>query len=109
MDCQVTDPAATAEPARAAAAEPRRWPPKHDVFGVTVSATDYADAADCIIDAARRRTGGAVTHMAVHALVTAARDADYRAKVNAFEIVAPDGQPVRWALNRFGKQQLTDR
>lgn len=104
MDCQVMDTVAAA-----ADEAPRAWPQKHDVFGVTVSATDYAGAADCIFDAARRRTGGAVTHMAVHALVTAARDPGYRAKVNGFEIVAPDGQPVRWALNRFGKQRLTDR
>ena len=87
----------------------RRWPRKHDIFGVNVSATDYDEAAECVIDAARRRAGGAVTHMAVHALVTAAKDPAYRARVNAFELVAPDGQPVRWAVNRFGKEQLADR
>jgi N-acetylglucosaminyldiphosphoundecaprenol N-acetyl-beta-D-mannosaminyltransferase len=47
--------------------------------------------------------------MAVHALVTAARDPSYRAKVNTFEVVAPDGQPVRWALNRLEGTGLEDR
>ena len=85
------------------------WPPKHSLFGVTVSATDYQGAARAVMSAARRREGGVVTHMAVHALVTANRDPSYREKVNAFEVVAPDGQPVRWALNRIHGTSLTDR
>ena len=32
-----------------------------------------------------------------------------RKSVNAFEIVAPDGQPVRWALNLLYKTRLADR
>jgi len=85
------------------------WPPKHTLFGVTVSATDYEESARAVMAAAGRREGGVVTHLAVHALVTAARDASYRAKVNTFEVVAPDGQPVRWALNWFEKTALPDR
>lgn len=85
------------------------WPEKHSIFGVTVSATDYESAADVVMQAARHRDGGVVTHLAVHALVTAARDKTYRSKINTFEVVAPDGQPVRWALNRFAGAGLTDR
>ena len=59
--------------------------------------------------AARERRSAIVTHMPVHGLVTAATDADYRARVNNFEIVAPDGHPVRWALNHFHSAALTDR
>jgi exopolysaccharide biosynthesis WecB/TagA/CpsF family protein len=88
---------------------PTTWPTKHTLFGVTVSATDYEEAARSVMAAAARRDGGVVTHLAVHALVTAARDASYRAKVNTFEVVAPDGQPVRWALNRFERTSLGDR
>ena len=91
------------------ASEPTAWPPKHSIFGVTISATDYEQAARAVMAAARCREGGVVTHLAVHGLVTAARDAAYRAKVNTFEVVAPDGQPVRWALNRFERAGLTDR
>lgn len=91
------------------ALKPDAWPPKHTLFGVTVSATDYEEAGRAVMSAAARREGGVVTHLAVHALVTAARDASYRAKVNTFEIVAPDGQPVRWALNRFEETALGDR
>ena len=91
------------------ASEAASWPPKHPLFGVTVSATDYEGAARAVMAAARRREGGVVTHLAVHALVTAARDPSYRAKVNTFEVVAPDGQPVRWALNQFEGTDLGDR
>ena len=86
-----------------------RWPPKHSLFGVSVSATDYEEAADVVMAAAARREGGVVTHLAVHALVTAAGNPAYRAKVNTFEVVAPDGQPVRWALNWFEAAGLPDR
>lgn len=88
---------------------PGNWPPKHTLFGVTVSATDYEQAARAVMAAALRREGGVVTHLAVHALVTAAIDPLYRAKVNTFELVAPDGMPVRWALNRLEGTNLPDR
>ena len=38
-----------------------------------------------------------------------ARDAKFREILNSFDIVASDGQPVRWALNLFHKTGLKDR
>src|SRR5438094_9856395 len=86
-----------------------RWPKKCDLFGVQVSATNYDEALDCNLDAARNRRSAAVTAFAVHGLVTAARNKVYCEKINAFDIVSPDGQPVRWALNRFHRTGLGDR
>ena len=86
-----------------------RWPPKVDLFGVGMSVTDYAAAIECVIDAARRRRSAVVSCHAVHALVTASGDPDLRAKVNGFELVTPDGQPVRWAMNLLHHTGLTDR
>jgi exopolysaccharide biosynthesis WecB/TagA/CpsF family protein len=85
------------------------WPARHDVFGVQVSATTYDQAEAVIIEAARQRRGAVVTHMPVHGLITAATDAKYRECVNRFDIIAPDGQPVRWALNKFHDAGLDDR
>jgi len=76
---------------------------------VRVSATSYDEAVDCIARAARDNKSAAVTAFAVHGLVTAADDKQYRDQVNTFEIVSPDGQPVRWALNRFYDANLADR
>ncbi len=85
------------------------WPRKCDLFGVRVSATSYDEAVEAIAQAARQNKSAAVTAFAVHGLVTAAGDHDYRDKVNTFDIVSPDGQPVRWALNKFYDAQLKDR
>lgn len=85
------------------------WPPKYSLLGVKVSATTYADATDKIIAAARQKQGGVVTALPVHGVVTASGDLDLKAKINTFEIVAPDGQPVRWALNLLYNRLLPDR
>lgn len=85
------------------------WPPKYDVIGVGVSSTSYDEAVDSILAAAAQRSPAVVSLHAVHAVVTASSDPQLREAVNAFEIVAPDGQPVRWALNGLHRQKLKER
>jgi N-acetylglucosaminyldiphosphoundecaprenol N-acetyl-beta-D-mannosaminyltransferase len=85
------------------------WPPKHDVFGVQVSATRYDEVVEKVIAAARGRQSALVDFMPVHGLIPAVQDPKHLARLNQFQIVAPDGQPVRWALNYFYKTGLTDR
>jgi exopolysaccharide biosynthesis WecB/TagA/CpsF family protein len=85
------------------------WPRKHSILGVEVSATAYDDAVEAIMAAAHRRRGGIVSAFPVHGVVTAARDPRLKAKVNSFEMVVPDGQPVRWALNAIHRTGLEDR
>jgi N-acetylglucosaminyldiphosphoundecaprenol N-acetyl-beta-D-mannosaminyltransferase len=85
------------------------WPAKRDLFGVGVSATSYDDAVDAIIRSAAAGEGGVATFLAVHGIVSAATNAEYRQRVNRCEIVAPDGQPVKWALNHFHHTGLSDR
>jgi exopolysaccharide biosynthesis WecB/TagA/CpsF family protein len=84
-------------------------PRRHDVFGVRVSATSYDQVIAWCIDRARQDKGGIIDLMPVHGLISAVREPSYGAKMNAFDIIAPDGQPVRWALNHFHKAGLTDR
>jgi N-acetylglucosaminyldiphosphoundecaprenol N-acetyl-beta-D-mannosaminyltransferase len=71
------------------------FPPKYQIFGVSVSATTYEETTNSVLDAARQRVPATVTHLAVHGLITASDDQSLRDKVNTFDIVAPDGQPVR--------------
>jgi len=85
------------------------WPRKYNVFGVNVSATTYEEALNLIIFAAQKKIPAIVTHLPVHGLVLASRDASLQTKVNCFNIVAPDGQPVRWALKVLFKRKLPDR
>lgn len=85
------------------------WPRKHDVFGVLVSATCYHELVEKVIASAKAGQPAILDFMPVHGLIPAVRDEAHRARINAFDVAAPDGQPVRWALNRFHGTNLTDR
>jgi N-acetylglucosaminyldiphosphoundecaprenol N-acetyl-beta-D-mannosaminyltransferase len=101
-------PESGATPASGPTAEVR-WPRKLPLFGVRVSVTDYEEAVGAIMAAARRGAGGVVTALPVHGVVAAARDGALGDKIDGFELVAPDGQPVRWALNALHGARLSDR
>lgn len=74
-----------------------------------MSVTRYDEVVRAIIEAAQARRGGVATFLPVHGIVTAVTNAQFRATVNSCELVGPDGQPVRWALNFFHKARLADR
>ena len=82
---------------------------KRSVLGVLVDITDYRDATERIMQAARERRGFAVTALAVHGVMTGVVDRAHNARLNSFDLVTPDGQPVRWALNLLHHAGLTDR
>jgi exopolysaccharide biosynthesis WecB/TagA/CpsF family protein len=85
------------------------WPQKHDVLGVNVSATTYAEVAETVIAAARAAIPAIVDFSPVDIIVQASRSAAFRARINSFHLICPDGQPVRWFLNYFHKARLRDR
>ena len=72
---------------------------KFNVLGVDVSCVDYDGAASAVIAAAKARRPLKVTALAVHGVMTGVLDAGQRWRLNRFDLVTPDGQPVRWALN----------
>jgi exopolysaccharide biosynthesis WecB/TagA/CpsF family protein len=82
---------------------------KRNVLGVGVDAVDYATAVDRIMAAAHERRPYAVTALAVHGVMTGVQDRAHNARLNSFDLVTPDGQPVRWALNLLHGAGLTDR
>lgn len=92
-----------------AAHAPLVWPRKVDLFGVEVTPTSYERLIPLILDAAQRGLPGVISCQAVHAVVSASRDRSLRDQVNTFDVVAPDGQPVRWALNLLHDTQLSER
>src|SRR5215207_6780034 len=83
--------------------------PKVPIFGVGVSVTDYTEACAAIMDAARAGRSYAVSALATHGLTEAARDAELGDLVNSIELVTPDGQPVRWAMNLLHGTSLRER
>ncbi|MCH8240046.1 MAG: WecB/TagA/CpsF family glycosyltransferase [Proteobacteria bacterium] len=82
---------------------------KRNILGIKVSVIDYAGAVAAIIAAARERRPLKVSALAVHGIMTGALDREHRWRLNGFDIVTPDGQPVRWALNLLHKTGLKDR
>ena len=84
-------------------------PRKCNLFGVQVSATTYDEATEFILQSARQGRPAVVSAHAAHAVVTASDDPELLAKVNRFDIITPDGQPVRWALNALHHAGLRDR
>ena len=84
------------------------WPRKYELFGVKISATTYADVVDAIIDAAKRQRPAVVDFAPVSVVVEAAHNSVFRSRLNSFDLVCPDGQPVRWCLNRFHDLGLPD-
>lgn len=82
---------------------------KCNVLGVLVDAVDRGAAVDAIIDAARRRRGMSVSALAVHGVMTGVLDPEHRYRLNHLDLVVPDGQPVRWALNALHGARLRDR
>ncbi len=85
------------------------WPAKYDVLGMEVTATTYDELVHLLVTAAHRTQPAVATFAPVHALVTGAFDPRYRYRVNAFDVVTPDGQPVRWALNALHRTGLPER
>ena len=86
-----------------------RHPRRGSLLGVGVSITDYAEVTDCVIDAARTGESLAVAACAVHTVLEARRDPTFAAVLNSFDIVTPDGQPLRWGLRWTGQARLRDR
>jgi exopolysaccharide biosynthesis WecB/TagA/CpsF family protein len=88
---------------------PIDWPAKYDLFGVHVTASEYAQIVDLIAGAAAQRRAAIVSCQAVHAIIESSRNPDLLARVNRFDAVLPDGHPVRWALNHLHGVGLRDR
>jgi exopolysaccharide biosynthesis WecB/TagA/CpsF family protein len=82
---------------------------KRNVLGVYVNAIDYEAATDKVVAAARDGRPLALTALAVHGVMTGVQDRAHEARLNSFDVVTPDGQPVRWALNLLHKARLADR
>lgn len=82
---------------------------KRSVLGVLVDVIDYEAAAEKVLAAAREQRPFALTALAVHGVMTGVQDPAHNARLNSFDVVTPDGQPVRWALNLLHGAGLADR
>lgn len=82
---------------------------KRNLLGVHIDALDLEAALERIVFAAVQHQPYAVSALAVHGVVESHRDPHLRAALDDFEVVLPDGQPVRWALNTIYGLDLPDK
>src|SRR4051812_5138037 len=82
---------------------------KHNVAGVQGDAVDYEAAGERIGAAAREVRPFAAAAVSVHGGMISVRDKTHRYRLNHLDLVVPDGQPVRWALNSIHGAGLRDR
>jgi N-acetylglucosaminyldiphosphoundecaprenol N-acetyl-beta-D-mannosaminyltransferase len=82
---------------------------KHSVLGIEVNAIDYEAAVAKILAAGKQQQPMTVTALAVHGVMTGVLDKTHNYRLNQFDMVCPDGQPVRWALKQLHGCKLQDR
>jgi N-acetylglucosaminyldiphosphoundecaprenol N-acetyl-beta-D-mannosaminyltransferase len=82
---------------------------KHNILGIQIDATDYEATVSKIINAAKNHQAMAVSAIAVHGIMTGVLNRNQKCRLNHFDLLVPDGQPVRWALNIVYKTHLQDR
>lgn len=79
------------------------------LFSINYSITDYEKASEAIVEHGEQHNSFGVSALAVHGLIESIKDSNLGNMVNSMDLVVPDGQPVRWALNSFYKVGLKDR
>jgi N-acetylglucosaminyldiphosphoundecaprenol N-acetyl-beta-D-mannosaminyltransferase len=82
---------------------------KKNVIGLLIDAIDYEAAVHRIGAAARERQPFATSALAVHGAMTGYVNEEHRARLNQLDLLVPDGQPIRWALNLLHRTKLHDR
>lgn len=82
---------------------------KRQLFSVQYTITDYEKASEVIIQKAIQRESFGVSALAVHGLVESIWDEHLKECLSKIDMVVPDGQPVRWALNSFYQVGMKDR
>jgi N-acetylglucosaminyldiphosphoundecaprenol N-acetyl-beta-D-mannosaminyltransferase len=82
---------------------------RKNILGTLVAICTYDTVVERVLAAAREKAPLTVAAQPVHGIMTAWLDPSYGGILNAVDIVTPDGQPVRWALNGLHGAGLTDR
>jgi exopolysaccharide biosynthesis WecB/TagA/CpsF family protein len=79
------------------------------VGGIGISLATYASATRSIIAAAQAHRPALVAATSVHGVTQGTIDPVFGRMLNDFDMLTPDGQPVRWVLNGLHGAALTDR
>lgn len=80
-----------------------------DIFGVDFAVTDYKSATKSIIFHAKENIPFSAFALPVHGVIVSRTDENFKKATQSANLIVPDGQPVKWAMNFFHKTALTDR
>jgi exopolysaccharide biosynthesis WecB/TagA/CpsF family protein len=76
---------------------------------VDYSIVDYNLASDIIINNAVKNNSFGVSALATHGLITSVENQSFNKQLKSIDLIVPDGQPIRWALNSLYNTNLIDR
>lgn len=76
---------------------------------VNYAITDYESASEIIVEQAEQRNSYGVFALPVHGLIEAIQNPAMQAATQKAQMIVPDGQPIRWAMNYFHRAGLKDR
>lgn len=79
------------------------------IFGLNYAVVDYVKASNIIIEEAKKHNSFGVFALPVHGVVEAQKNKDFYNATQQTNMIVPDGQPIRWAMNSFHKVNLKDR
>lgn len=82
---------------------------KKSILGIEIDVCDYKECVNQVIHCAKKGVPLSVSALAVHGVMTGVKDLEHQSRLNRFSIIAPDGQPVRWALRFLYGERLADR
>src|ERR1700733_6020450 len=82
---------------------------KKNVLGIMIDAVDYESAVSFVFERARQKRAATISALAVHGVMTGVLDPEHRFRLNSFDLLLPDGQPVRWVMNWLYRTGLSDR
>jgi N-acetylglucosaminyldiphosphoundecaprenol N-acetyl-beta-D-mannosaminyltransferase len=90
--------------------QPISAPRTRTVLGSPLAVTDYARAAALVLDWARRRdVARAVEAANTHVVTLSRHEPEFRAAMEKFDLLLPDGMPLVWLMNRGADERLDDR
>ncbi|MFH2102012.1 MAG: WecB/TagA/CpsF family glycosyltransferase [Chloroflexota bacterium] len=75
------------------------------ILGTRLDPTSYEAATAIILEWVRKRESRTVCVANVHMIMEAHDSPEFRALVNAADLVTPDGMPLVWSLRRLGHAQ----
>lgn len=82
---------------------------KVNIFGIDYAVTDYQQASTVILEKALSQQAFSVFALPVSGVIEFRRDDEFKQAVQAADLIVPDGQPIRWAMNYFYNTGLTAR